>query len=159
MKQCNDCKKMKPLKQFYKRSDKMSKDGRAYVCSSCNKKRKKEWYGFNKCRPKVRFKCLKSEAKQRNLNLELTLEEFTVFTGKNCYYCDTCMDEHVGSGLDRLNNELGYTVKNVVTCCGPCNTGRSDNFTSEEWKVMITALKEWRKTEVPTLTPLKARTD
>lgn len=45
---------------------------------------------------------------------------------------------------DRINNGDHYHEKNVVQCCGNCNTSRKDNFTHDEWKVMIDALIKHR---------------
>lgn len=37
---------------------------------------------------------------------------------KPCYYCSSDIKT---VGVDRTNNEVGYTVRNVVPCCQACN--------------------------------------
>ena len=64
------------------------------------------------------FSDYRTSAKRRNLIFTLTLEEFEDFYGGNCYYCGEEID---GIGLDRIDNEKGYTKDNVVRCCGKCN--------------------------------------
>ena len=41
------------------------------------------------------------------------------FWNKDCYYCGNKVN---GIGLDRIDNRVGYTIKNVVSCCRDCNT-------------------------------------
>jgi hypothetical protein len=53
----------------------------------------------------------------------LTLEEMMLFWGKPCAYCDR---EIVTIGLDRVDNNKGYVVGNLVACCGTCNMMKAD---------------------------------
>lgn len=60
--------------------------------------------------------------------IELSLDEFKEMVTKDCYYCG------VGGvhGLDRVDNNIGYTHDNVVTCCRPCNVAKNTG-TKEEY--------------------------
>ena len=58
-------------------------------------------------------------ANKRNIQWELTEEEFSTFWQKPCYYCNEPIQT---IGLDRVNNQLPYTISNVVSCCSICNT-------------------------------------
>jgi hypothetical protein len=113
----------------------------------------KAWYEENKYTVKHRLMYAKTQAKKRKLSFELTQNVYGSIIAKPCHYCEADLSKSMGICLDRLNDELGYLESNVVPCCGSCNKGRNSLFTPQEWKVMITALKEWRKTQVPTLTP------
>ena len=53
-------------------------------------------------------------------------------TKQNCYYCGKEPDQirknndyshgiYVYNGIDRLDNNRGYTTDNTVSCCGLCN--------------------------------------
>lgn len=65
---------------------------------------------------------------------KLTKDQVAFLTSQNCYYCGRSpshsMDEkrHNGSyiynGLDRVDNTGGYTIENVVPCCGTCNIAK-----------------------------------
>ena len=155
MKKCSKCKQVKALNLFYLRSDGRSSDGKQSCCMVCSKDKKRLWYIKHSTDPHVRRSQAISTAKERNLKFSISLKQYTKLISGVCDYCEVDITKDVGVGLDRLDNKLGYLVNNVVPCCGPCNTGRSDRFTPQEWKVMIYALKEWRKTQVPTLTPDK----
>uniref|UniRef100_A0A6C0CB26 Uncharacterized protein n=1 Tax=viral metagenome TaxID=1070528 RepID=A0A6C0CB26_9ZZZZ len=37
-----------------------------------------------------------------------------------CHYCG-CLEENRLSGIDRINNSIGYVKKNIVPCCTMCN--------------------------------------
>lgn len=54
-----------------------------------------------------------------------------------CEYCGLSNDVEAGAGLDRLDNNCGYVVGNVVSCCVLCNLTRADNFTPEEMRIYI----------------------
>ena len=62
-----------------------------------------------------------SQAKFRNIECNISLEEYNNIIAKNCEYCDS----HEGVGIDRLNSDLGYSSDNVVPCCQICNYGKN----------------------------------
>lgn len=59
----------------------------------------------------------------RGLEFYLTLEQFNSFWQKDCYYCGHRVET---IGLDRINNDEGYRIDNVVSCCSVCNVMRMD---------------------------------
>lgn len=90
------------------------------------------------------FMTIKNNAKQRNLSFTLTKAEVKFYTSKNCSYCDKSPktlattspkamtieglkhSEYLYNGLDRVNNNLGYELNNIVACCGLCNWMKKD---------------------------------
>lgn len=71
------------------------------------------------------------EAKQRGYSFNLSPEEFIETVNKPCYYCGKENSQyfthyitkikHSFSGVDRIDNRLGYEYNNVVSCCKTCN--------------------------------------
>jgi hypothetical protein len=51
------------------------------------------------------------------------MENYELLINKSCYYCSNKLGTKTiyGAGLDRLNNDLGYELNNVVPCCTFCN--------------------------------------
>lgn len=94
------------------------------------------------------FRAYKSVcAEQRGHEFTLTKEEFKFITSKDCYYCETPPSNGVKrrhtiettylyNGLDRVDNDKGYTIDNVVPCCKYCNQMKSD-LTQEEFYAKI----------------------
>jgi hypothetical protein len=89
----------------------------------------------------------KKAAAERNLEFTLTREEFRLLTKGNCYYCGIapCQEfrrtkrsngSYIYSGVDRLNNVLGYSIKNCVSSCSQCNFLKG-KFQSEEFLTQI----------------------
>ncbi len=94
------------------------------------------------------FYAYKKGASDRNLNFELSKEEFKEFLNKNCFYCGEppsnlyqIKNSKTGeiragipllyNGIDRLDNKIGYTIENSITCCDMCNKmKRSYEFTN-----------------------------
>jgi hypothetical protein len=64
---------------------------------------------------------------------------------KGCHYCFSSLLTETGIGLDRINNNLGYSLDNVLPCCGNCNKIRQDKLTVEEMKVAMSAIINYRK--------------
>ncbi len=84
------------------------------------------------------FHTYRHQAKRREFIFELTKEQFAELTKQNCWYCGqepaqiTRITPHqrkcgakyayyLYNGIDRVNNEAGYTEANCVPCCGRCN--------------------------------------
>jgi hypothetical protein len=97
--------------------------------------------------PKGRYSLAKHQAKRRELVWEISYELFCCLINSRCSYCHQLTPESTGSGLDRVDNEKGYSVENVIPCCGMCNRLRGVNFTVEETRVMVSALLKFRTGE------------
>jgi hypothetical protein len=145
IKKCTKCNIEKSLSDFYIRKDSRYKSDKESHCIACIKLKKKNWYQKRKHDADVRYKNLKSIAKQRNLCFTLSLNEYSVLIKQTCHYCNSSLEKHIGSGIDRKNNSIGYTLDNSVPCCTDCNLGKGEHYSYEEWKVMVNALLEYRK--------------
>jgi hypothetical protein len=74
-------------------------------------------------------------AERRNLNISLSREDFIELFQQNCHYCGNPPANHfmedgyngdlVYSGIDRVDNTIGYDKLNVVPCCEICNRMKS----------------------------------
>lgn len=65
-------------------------------------------------------------AKRKKIVFELPIDIFTNLLSSKCYYCG-----EIGKmGIDRLNNDIGYTTNNSVPCCWICNFMKK-NYTIE----------------------------
>jgi hypothetical protein len=98
---------------------------------------------------KRRFWASSHEAKRRNKEWKLTFEQFEQFSKQPCCYCEYPTLSQGGS-LDRIDNNRGYTIDNVVSACRTCNLVRNNLFTHEEMKVIgktIKAIRDARKPE------------
>jgi hypothetical protein len=62
----------------------------------------------------------KSSSKKRNINWGLTDEYSKLLLQNNCFYCGNFPEENY-NGIDRINNNKGYILGNVVSCCSMCN--------------------------------------
>lgn len=100
----------------------------------------------------------KGSAKKRNIELLLDKEQFISFIFNDCYYCgekpytliksnnkynkqwaDLCSVYY--NGIDRVDNNLGYSINNCVTCCQKCNAAKS-NMKVEQFFKMIKNIYE-----------------
>ncbi len=64
------------------------------------------------------FRTTKHNASKRGKKFYLSLEEFKEIVNQPCIYCG---DREVRIGIDRVNNNYGYTKKNSAPCCPTCN--------------------------------------
>jgi hypothetical protein len=82
-----------------------------------------------------------TSAKKAKRNFDLSIEEFKVLTKGNCYYCGAKpsqivsmnplnpkdhYSDYVYNGIDRIDNDKGYSKNNVVSCCKRCNKIKID---------------------------------
>jgi len=81
------------------------------------------------------FKGYKYGAQRKGREFSLTKEQFRVFITSNCYYCGTKPNmttshkrgngSFVHGGIDRADNDAGYTPENSLSCCTSCNFMKS----------------------------------
>lgn len=69
-----------------------------------------------------RWSVLNTNAKQRNLKVELTKDEYLIkCKSGQLSICNYCGGENLTLGLDRIDNTKGYKWNNVISCCELCN--------------------------------------
>tara|TARA_Y100000310_G_C20046907_1_gene518723 strand:+ start:61 stop:498 length:438 start_codon:yes stop_codon:yes gene_type:complete len=75
----------------------------------------------------------KKRAIQNGWDFTLSRKTFRNLTQQDCHYCGSpptrntsvttthTISEYKYNGLDRIDSSKGYTLDNVVPCCGVCN--------------------------------------
>jgi len=74
----------------------------------------------------------KRSANERGFTFALSKEQFKSITSSECHYCGepprlikkknkNFNGSYIGNGIDRINNKIGYTIENCVSCCKYCN--------------------------------------
>lgn len=77
----------------------------------------------------------KGSARHRKISWDLTDEEAKQLLLAKCFYCNTLPSriykrvlhsngDAIVNGIDRLDNTIGYTTLNVVSCCKFCNIAK-----------------------------------
>lgn len=75
-------------------------------------------------------------AERRGLKFELSQQEFGDMTKESCHYCGQEPNgiwksyrnsgDYICNGIDRMDNDVGYTTGNCVPCCSQCNYFKRD---------------------------------
>ena len=104
--QSNRCKELK-RQQYKNNKDKVIEN---------NKKQSKKTLGG-------RLFSYKRSATARNIDQNLTDEEFKSFWQVSCSYCGSEIKTIV---LDRIDSDKGYQLDNVISCCSICNKMKMD---------------------------------
>lgn len=60
------------------------------------------------------------DANKKNLEFELSFEDFSEIVKQVCYYCGEIQEKGL-NGIDKMNCNNGYIKKNCVSCCEMCN--------------------------------------
>ena len=103
-KRCASCKEVKPATDFNRRG--CSPSGLHPRCRVCQAK-----YRWS---PKAKFRVYQTEAKNRGIPFDLSVEEFSSFWQVPCSYCG----REIGTiGIDRIDNSSGYAPNNITSCC------------------------------------------
>lgn len=77
----------------------------------------------------------KHKSKKRGYTFSLTVDEFRYIIEQPCYLCNSMATntfvlpdrgEYHYNGVDRIDNNQGYSVANCAACCGTCNKMKLD---------------------------------
>ncbi len=114
--------------------------GKQFYCG------KKCVYRKIKSRINNRFSSYKKNAREKNREFSLTIENFAKIVSKPCKYCGFA-DKL--SGIDRKNNKLGYIKSNVVPCCTKCNQAKHimSEYVFKQWVNRLVKFNNF-KTEI-----------
>jgi hypothetical protein len=141
------------------------------ICIKCNSNNSKQWYLIlneihcKKCYDKFQYNKYKTKNASKKFSNEraftfakmcalkrekewlLSFEEYINLINKSCYYCNNKLSEPVrrGIGLDRINNDIGYQINNVLVCCKICNSIRNNFLSVEEVKIAVQAIINYRE--------------
>lgn len=90
---------------------------------------------------KEHFSRYKSAARKRKKSFDLTYDQFKTICSKDCEYCGQSPKEKFTkvknvvkiklNGIDRVDNNLGYSIDNCVSSCGICNSMKMDRSQKE----------------------------
>lgn len=124
------------------------------------KPRPYRWLPAGEVSFKEKYLAYKKSANRRGLEFSITFEEFKKLTSDICFYCGKdgrpynkylnkngeyytktkeidITKEAIDrswinfNGLDRVDNNKGYTLENCVTCCWECNNIKSSSNQSD----------------------------
>lgn len=94
----------------------------------------------------------KNGAKERGLEFALTDGQIDKLFSQICCYCGAQPEqiktngrntgEFIYNGIDRIDNNKGYTIDNVVACCGKCNFAKNQ-LTPEEFIQHAEKIVSW----------------
>jgi hypothetical protein len=80
---------------------------------------KKEKVRYIRSDEEVLYNRYQKNSIRRGLEFTLDLETYIEAINKPCVYCGEKDKKY--SGLDRINNKIGYTKENIAPCCEMCN--------------------------------------
>lgn len=130
-------------------SAKLLKTGSALSCGCLNKEMIIEAHRLadGEAAKNSVFSSYRISARSRGLSFSIPKEIFFELIKKDCFYCGkepSNLNRSIGgygdcvyNGLDRINNNEGYEVDNVVPCCIQCNRSKS-TLTQEEFITWVT---------------------
>jgi len=94
------------------------------------------------------YRQYKIDAKKRNLEFNLNIDEFEKLTKGNCFFCGIepsttqtlnintkNSSNYIYNGIDRINNNIGYIYSNCASCCYDCNQAK--------WTRSVEEFLEW----------------
>lgn len=94
------------------------------------------------------YRNYKSASKRRKYDFNLSIDEFKTLIENQCFYCGQegsmtpyynkkySKNSYRYNGVDRIDNNKGYTLENCVSCCNICNNAKS-TLTIDDFKNWI----------------------
>lgn len=78
--------------------------------------------------PLRKYESYVQSAVRRGKDWNLDREQAIMLFRSSCHYCGKPSSDDNLNGIDRVDNDVGYHVDNVVACCSACNMckGRHD---------------------------------
>ena len=94
----------------------------------------------------------KSNARKRGIVFDLSYHQFKTLVDSECYFCGDTegntlrkrnYNDYSYTGIDRVDNSIGYLPSNCISCCSWCNrtknNGTFENFRKKKKKITLKA--------------------
>lgn len=127
----------------YKKTEEYRKKQREHMRKVYETKKGQALEHAKRRTPENRYAHAVSNARRRGKEFTLGFEEYTFFISHPCFYCNVSLSDETGTGLDRIDNDGGYTLTNVNPCCKSCNRIRSKSMSAEEFKKQTKLNGRW----------------
>lgn len=135
MRRCPRCEETYPLTDEFFYANHLGNHLMHGECRGCGRERRRKHYRKNRDRiraidsksPGARFQQIRQGAKARGIEWDLLRSEVFNLLASPCAYCGSAN----ANGIDRLNNDRGYTAANAVPACGTCNIMKNTMATGE----------------------------
>jgi hypothetical protein len=76
----------------------------------------------------------KNRAVKKNLDFVLSRDEYLCLITQDCYLCGKNSNSHHLNGIDRIDNNKGYSMDNVKSCCANCNYMKKNYILEDVFK-------------------------
>jgi len=86
-----------------------------------------KWHDTYVSKTKPSYNSYAKNANKRSINFSLTEDNFTHIILQSCYLCGIPTSDTNHNGIDRVNNDNGYSLDNCKPCCGHCNLMKKTN--------------------------------
>lgn len=125
--QCNDCGEIHTVPYStikHRKNSQYLKTGET-LCRACANKRMSGERSSCYKHGTERYSEYRNNARNRNIEFQLSVEEFKELVEKPCHYCGGYSSDwnikSRGNGIDRKDSNIGYVYENCVPCCSKCN--------------------------------------
>jgi len=120
-KHCLSCREKGKIRDKNRNKELRNTKSRIAESKDERKQKKKEWTENVRYKSEsYHYNSYQTHAQERGFCFDLAIDTYMSIIYQNCYYCNGMND--VGfNGVDRKNNEHGYTIENSVSCCSVCN--------------------------------------
>lgn len=125
--QCDDCGDIHTVEYAtikYRKNSQYLKTGET-ICSNCANHRMSGENSGKYIHGTPRYSEYRNNARNRNIEFNLSIDEFKQLTSQPCHYCGGYSSDWIensrGNGIDRKNSNEGYYLDNCVPCCSKCN--------------------------------------
>lgn len=125
--QCDDCGEIHTVRYStikYRKNSQYLKTGET-LCRKCANRRMSGDKSNNYIHGTARYSEYRNNARHRNIDFGLSVDEFKDLTEKPCHYCggysSDWNESSRGNGIDRMDSSKGYFLENCVPCCSKCN--------------------------------------
>jgi 5-methylcytosine-specific restriction endonuclease McrA len=146
------------------------KSGVSKVCRKCANKRMRGIRKYNNENYSAYsfFNAYKRSAKKRGYSFSIDKESFLLVSQQNCHYCGRKPSmkskysrkfpsgeiynypAYTHNGIDRVNNNLGYSIDNIVPCCTICNRAKN-SMTYIEYTEYLNELSVYRTEKIKSI--------